>query len=90
MSIHRVQGVQGIAVSLFAAAGGLDVGAERAGYEVRAAVEWERDAAATMEKNFDRLVSPVICKDILDESQLGNSVPPLLAEKVVGAFRAPD
>ena len=58
--------IQGIAVSLFAGAGGLDVGAKRAGYEVRAAVERERDAAATMEKNFDRLVSPVICKDILD------------------------
>src|SRR5215471_5484675 len=58
--------IQGIAVSLFAGAGGLDVGARRAGYEVRAAVERERDAAATMEKNFDRLVSPVICKDILD------------------------
>ena len=72
VSIQRVQrvrgvrGVRGIAVSLFAGAGGLDVGAERAGYELRAAVEWERDAAATMEKNFGRLASPVICKDILD------------------------
>ena len=66
VNIQDVRGVQGIAVSLFAGAGGLDVGAERAGYEVQAAVEWERDAAATMDKNFDRLVSPVICKDILD------------------------
>lgn len=57
---------QGTAVSLFGGAGGLDIGAERAGYQVRAAVEWDRDAAATMEKNFDRLASPVICKDILD------------------------
>jgi DNA (cytosine-5)-methyltransferase 1 len=55
----------GIAVSLFAGAGGLDLGAERAGYEVRAAVEWDRDAAATMEKNFNHLVSPVIQRDIL-------------------------
>jgi DNA (cytosine-5)-methyltransferase 1 len=47
-----IQRVQGIAVSLFAGAGGLDVGAERAAYEVRAAVEWEHDAAATMEKNL--------------------------------------
>lgn len=29
---------QGIAISLFSGAGGLDLGAERAGYEVRAAV----------------------------------------------------
>jgi DNA (cytosine-5)-methyltransferase 1 len=56
---------QGIAISLFSGAGGLDLGAERAGYEVRAAVEWDRDAVATMEKNFDHLASPVLQKDIL-------------------------
>jgi DNA (cytosine-5)-methyltransferase 1 len=56
---------QGIAVSLFSGAGGLDLGAEAAGYEVRAAVEWDRDAAATMEKNFAHLASPVIRADIL-------------------------
>jgi len=56
---------RGVAISLFAGAGGLDLGAERAGYEVRAAVEWDADAAATMEKNFDHLHSPVIQKDIL-------------------------
>jgi len=49
-----------VAISLFSGAGGLDLGAERAGYEVRAAVEWDGDAAATMEQNFDHLVSPVI------------------------------
>ena len=59
-------GTRGVAISLFAGAGGLDLGTERAGYEVRAAVEWDRDAAATMEKNFDHLVSPVIREDILD------------------------
>jgi DNA (cytosine-5)-methyltransferase 1 len=56
---------KGIAISLFSGAGGLDLGAERAGYEVRAAVEWDRDAAATMEKNFAHLASPVIQGDIL-------------------------
>src|SRR6266851_7007863 len=61
-----LMGSRGIAVSLFSGAGGLDLGAESAGYEVRAAVEWDRDAAATMEKNFDHLVSPVIQDDILD------------------------
>lgn len=55
----------GVAISLFSGAGGLDLGAERAGYEVRAAVEWERDAAATMEKNFSHLVAPVIRRDIM-------------------------
>jgi DNA (cytosine-5)-methyltransferase 1 len=64
----RIVGVstEGIAISLFAGAGGLDLGAERAGYEVRAAVEWDADAAATMEKNFDHLFSPVIQKNILE------------------------
>jgi DNA (cytosine-5)-methyltransferase 1 len=58
-------GTQGIAISLFSGAGGLDLGTEQAGFEVRAAVEWDRDAAATMEKNFSHLVSPVIQSDIL-------------------------
>lgn len=56
---------RGVAISLFSGAGGLDLGVERAGYEVRAAVEWDRDAAATMEKNFQGLASPVIQRDIL-------------------------
>lgn len=56
---------KGIAISLFSGAGGLDLGAEQAGYEVRAAVELDRDAAATMEKNFAHLASPVLQKDIM-------------------------
>ena len=59
---------RGVAISVFSGAGGLDLGVERAGYEVRAAVEWDRDAAATMEKNFSHLVSPVIQRDILKVS----------------------
>ncbi len=61
-------GDHGVAISLFSGAGGLDLGAERAGYEVRAAVEWDRDAAATMEKNFDHLVSSVLQTDIMGVS----------------------
>ncbi|MBO0801631.1 MAG: DNA cytosine methyltransferase [Nocardiopsaceae bacterium] len=57
---------KGVAISLFSGAGGLDLGAEQAGYEVRAAVEWDRDAAATMEKNFAHLNSPVIQRNILE------------------------
>ena len=57
---------RGIAISLFSGAGGLDLGTEAAGYEVRAAVEQDRDAAATMEKNFSHLASPVIREDILE------------------------
>ena len=56
---------RGMAISLFSGAGGLDLGAERAGYEVCAAVERDGDAAATMEQNFDHLVSPVIRSDVL-------------------------
>lgn len=57
---------KGVAISLFSGAGGLDLGAERAGFHVRAAVEYDRDAALTMEKNFPDLASPVIQADILD------------------------
>jgi DNA (cytosine-5)-methyltransferase 1 len=60
-----VVSTRGVAISLFSGAGGLDLGTEQAGYEVRGAVEWDRDAAATMEKNFEHLVSPVIQRDIL-------------------------
>ena len=56
---------QGVAISLFSGAGGLDLGTEAAGYQVRAAVEHDRDAALTMEKNFSSLASPVIQADIL-------------------------
>jgi DNA (cytosine-5)-methyltransferase 1 len=56
---------QGIAISLFSGAGGLDLGVERAGYTVAAAVETDADAADTMEKNFHGLASPVVRRDIL-------------------------
>lgn len=55
----------GIAISLFSGAGGLDLGVEAAGFRVAAAVECDRDAALTMEKNFAALASPVIQSDIL-------------------------
>jgi DNA (cytosine-5)-methyltransferase 1 len=58
----------GDAISLFSGAGGLDLGAEQAGYHVRAAVERDVDAAATMEKNFSSLISPVIRDDIMNVS----------------------
>lgn len=59
---------RGIAISLFSGAGGLDLGVEAAGFEVAAALEHDYDAADTMEKNFDGLVSPVVREDILDVS----------------------
>lgn len=55
-----------IAISLFSGAGGLDLGVENAGFRVTAAVEHDRDAALTMEKNFHHLAGPVIYRDILD------------------------
>jgi DNA (cytosine-5)-methyltransferase 1 len=57
---------KGTAISLFSGAGGLDLGVERAGFSVAAAVEVDHDAADTMEKNFPSLVSPVLRGDILD------------------------
>ena len=52
----------GVAISLFSGAGGLDLGVERAGFRVAAAVEADADAADTCEKNF---ATPVIRRDIL-------------------------
>lgn len=52
-----------LAISLFSGAGGLDLGSEFAGFRVRAAVEIDRDAASTMEKNFPD--TTVVSGDIL-------------------------
>ena len=41
----------GSAISLFSGAGGLDLGVEEAGFRTTVAVEWDADAADTMEKN---------------------------------------
>ncbi len=58
--------VQGLAISLFSGAGGLDLGIESAGFQVAAAVEANHDAADTMEKNFAGLVAPVLRGDIVN------------------------
>jgi DNA (cytosine-5)-methyltransferase 1 len=51
---------RGVAISLLSGAGGLDLGAEAAGFKVMAAVESNHDAADTMEKNFFHVHPPVI------------------------------
>jgi DNA (cytosine-5)-methyltransferase 1 len=50
------------AISLFSGAGGLDLGVERAGYRVLAALEYDADAAATLRANFPR--TQVLERDI--------------------------
>jgi DNA (cytosine-5)-methyltransferase 1 len=60
----------GIAISLFSGAGGLDLGVERAGFQVVAAVENNPDAADTMEKNFPSV--SVVRDDILEVLQRGS------------------
>ncbi len=60
-------GARPTAISLFAGAGGLDLGVEAAGYRVAAANEIDDDAADTLEKNFlDSLISPVDRRNIID------------------------
>ncbi len=50
------------AIDLFAGAGGLSLGAARAGLRVAAAVEWDKHAMATHTKNFPE--SKHICQDV--------------------------
>jgi len=54
-----------IAISLFSGAGGLDHGVEAGGFRVAAALEHDRDAAETLERNFPTLGKPVIQRDVL-------------------------
>ena len=50
------------AISLFSGVGGLDLGVERGGYHVRACLEYEGDAAATLRANFPE--ATVLNRDI--------------------------
>lgn len=50
------------AISLFSGAGGLDLGVERSGYRVHAALEYDADAATTLQTNFPHTV--VLHRDI--------------------------
>jgi DNA (cytosine-5)-methyltransferase 1 len=64
------------AISLFSGAGGLDLGVERAGYRVLAALEYDADAAATLRANFphtkvlDRDIRPVETAELLKAAGL--------------------
>jgi DNA (cytosine-5)-methyltransferase 1 len=64
------------AISLFSGVGGLDLGAERAGYAIRAGVENDRDAAETLRSNFPRAtileqdIKTLPAEEILDAAGL--------------------
>ncbi|MCY4037694.1 MAG: DNA cytosine methyltransferase, partial [bacterium] len=50
-AVRQTEGMEvGAAISLFSGAGGLDLGVEQAGFRTAVAVEWDDDAADTMEK----------------------------------------
>lgn len=67
------------AISLFSGVGGLDYGAERAGYDIRAAVEFEKDSAASLRLNqfpdnpdavFERSIVGLPTDEILERAGL--------------------
>lgn len=67
------------AISLFAGVGGLDLGASRAGFDIRAAVEYERDSAASLRANhfpdnhdavFERSIVGLPTGEILERAGL--------------------
>lgn len=67
------------AISLFSGVGGLDLGVERAGFDVRTAVEFDRDSAASLRANhfrenpdqvFERSIIGLSTAEILDRADL--------------------
>lgn len=71
-------------LSLFSGAGGLDLGLEAAGFQTRAAVEFDPDAVATLRANRDwpvlqRDIHSVSANELLAEAQLGEGEVDLLA-----------
>jgi len=72
------------AISLFSGAGGLDLGVERAGYRVLAALEYDPDSAATLRANFpatqvlERDIRTVETGELLEAAGLQAGEPDLL------------
>lgn len=72
------------AISLFSGAGGLDLGIERAGYSVRACIEYDADACSSLRANFPRAavlegdVRGISTQDLLSAAGLKPGEPELL------------
>jgi DNA (cytosine-5)-methyltransferase 1 len=62
------------AISLFSGVGGLDLGVRNAGFEIRAAVEYERDSAASLRANH----FPKTPELVFERSIVGLSTPEIL------------
>jgi len=86
----------GAAISLFSGAGGLDLGVEGAGFRTTVAVEWDEDAADTMEKNasvFFPGLNEVVRDDLYPlatGSGIGITTPDILRAGGFGRRERPD
>jgi DNA (cytosine-5)-methyltransferase 1 len=72
------------AISLFSGVGGLDLGIERAGFDIKVAVEFDRDSAASLRANH----FPNRPEAVLEESIVGLPTSEILARAGLGIGQA--
>lgn len=82
METERVENERNItAVDLFAGCGGMSLGFEKAGFDVKAAFEYWKPAISVYEKNFDH---PVVQQDLSDVDGAVDKIRPIAPTVIFG------